>query len=101
MENKTSNKKEYRVTVIFDTREQKESPVDMLARIRELMESLGAAVTAADDLGVRSFQRCAKRKFREGSYATYLLSAGPSFGSDLIGRLRLDKTVNRTLVERI
>ena len=98
---KNSNKKDYKVTVIFDTREQKESSADMLVRIGELMKTLGASVNASDSLGVRSFQRCAKRKFREGAYATYSVSAEPTFGGELLSRLRLDKTVNRTFIERI
>ncbi|MDR1436261.1 MAG: 30S ribosomal protein S6 [Puniceicoccales bacterium] len=94
-------KNNYKITVIFDTREQRESAADMLLRVKELMESLGASVISADNLGMKSFQRCAKRKFREGAYGSYSLSAKPSFGKALLERLRLDRTVNRTFVERV
>jgi ribosomal protein S6 len=94
-------KNHYRVTVILDTREQRESSSAMLLRVKELMESLRASVSSADDMGVQNFRHCAKRKFRERSYGMYHISAKPSFGKELIERLRLDRTVNRTFVDRI
>ncbi|MDR3116982.1 MAG: 30S ribosomal protein S6 [Puniceicoccales bacterium] len=91
----------YRVTVVFDTREQRESPDAMRLRLGQLMESLGATVEEAVDLGPRNFARCANRRISSGSYAGYTVSAPPAFCGELTGRLRLDKTVNRTLVECI
>ena len=91
----------YRVTVIFDTREQRESPDALRLRLSQLMESLGAAVEGVEDLGTRNFARCANRRFASGSYAGFTVSAPSAFCGELTGRLRLDKTVNRTLVECI
>jgi ribosomal protein S6 len=94
-------KNHYRVTVILDTCEQRESSSAMLLRVEELMESLRASVSSADDMGVKSLRRCPKRKFREGSYGMHHISAKPSFGKELIERLRLDRTVNGTFMDRI
>jgi ribosomal protein S6 len=101
MEKKNFTKRDYRVTVILDTREQSESADDMGERLKGLLESVGAAVSKAEGLGIKEFARTRNRNFREGSYATFSISAPASFAVELLGRLRLDKTVNRTLIERI
>jgi ribosomal protein S6 len=94
-------RRRYGITVIFDTRERDESPDDMRGRIGHTMETLGATVETAEDLGTRDFARRANRRFISGAYARYVVSASPSFGAELDGRLRLDKTVNRALIECI
>jgi ribosomal protein S6 len=87
--------------VVFDTRERQESADDMRLRVAHMMESLGATVDEVVDLGVRNFSSHANRRFTAGSYASYSISSPATFCNELINRLRLDATVNRTLVESI
>jgi ribosomal protein S6 len=101
MKKNCSTKKNYRITVIFDARGQQESPDEMRDRVGNLMGSLGAELAASESLGTKPFARCRSKQFREGVYARYLLAAEPSFGEGLLSRMRLDRTVNRTLIERL
>ncbi|MDR0340079.1 MAG: 30S ribosomal protein S6 [Puniceicoccales bacterium] len=101
MQENCSKRRNYRVTVIFDAREQQESPDEMRDRVGKLMESIGAELSASESLGTKAFARCRSKKFREGAYASYLLAAEPSFDEGLLSRLRLDRTVNRTFVEKV
>ncbi|MDR3316480.1 MAG: 30S ribosomal protein S6 [Puniceicoccales bacterium] len=91
----------YRITLVFDTREQRESADDMRQRIGKMMESLGASVEASRSLGIFPFARCTSRKFTAGSYAQYELAAKGSFNGEFTAKLRLDKTVNCALIERL
>lgn len=93
--------RDYRITVIFDSRDQQESGEEMLQRVAELMANLGARVDEAKYLGQKDFARCARRDFRSAGYGQYRLAAMGSFGDELKKRLRLDKTVDRLLIERI
>lgn len=89
----------YLITVVFDTRERKESGDEMLASLRELMESLGATVENGRPLGQRTFAR-GDRRFPSGFYGQYDLLADGDFDSKLRKRLRLDDRVNRIMIER-
>ncbi|MDR2576609.1 MAG: 30S ribosomal protein S6 [Puniceicoccales bacterium] len=93
--------RKYKITVIFDTREQEESPDEMRRRLGTLMATLGAKVEEDKSLGIRDFSRCASRKFQSGAYAQYLVSAPSSFNGEFSKRLRLDKTIDRALTERL
>lgn len=89
----------YLITVVFDTREQKESGAEMLASLRELMEGLGATVEKETAVGQKSFAR-GDRKFPSGFFGQYDLMASSDFDSKLRKRLRLDARVNRIMIER-
>jgi ribosomal protein S6 len=91
----------YKITLILQNNEQKESAEDVIDRIAGCMASLGGTVENKKNFGVREFERCVNRNFRSGTYAQYVVSAGKDFNAALCSRLRLDKTVNRVLVERI
>ena len=90
----------YKITVIFETREQKESAEEMLQRLGTLMQGLGGTVESAKNLGVHDFARCTDRHFRSAPYAQYVVHAAGDFNGKLGSRLKLDKTVNRVLIEK-
>jgi ribosomal protein S6 len=101
MANGDSKKTDYQITVIFDTRGQRESPDEMRDRVGELVKALGGELKLAESLGAKEFARCRRRQFREGFYAKFRVAAGPTFGKGLLSRLGLDRTVNRTFIERL
>jgi ribosomal protein S6 len=93
--------RKYRITVIFDIREQAESPDDMRLRLCGVIGTLGATVDSEKSLGIREFSRCACKQFRSGAYAQYCVTAQHSFSGEFSNKMRLDKTVNRVLIERL
>ncbi|MDR0428768.1 MAG: 30S ribosomal protein S6 [Puniceicoccales bacterium] len=93
--------RKYRITLIFDNREQKESVDDLMGRVAGYMESLGGVIDERNNLGLHSFERCVNRNFRSGTYAQYVVRAEGNFNGMLCNRLRLDRAINRVLVERI
>lgn len=95
----TQIKRSYKATFILDTRNYKE-PVDTL--IEKLKSTIGAVegtVTNVENLGVQPFARVTDRKFPAGIYVSVDFDGPPSAPSALNEKFRLDKTVNRILVE--
>lgn len=92
--------KKYRITLILDNREQNESTEEIMGRISGYAELLGGTIEKSESLGVHEFQRCTNRQFRSGVYVQYIVHADGNFSGALNNRLRLDKSVNRALVEK-
>jgi ribosomal protein S6 len=91
----------YRITLILNNSKQSESAEDIMERISGYIVTFGGTILSKKNCGMRDFERCTKRDFRSGVYAQYEVTAGGKFNETLSNRLRLDRTVNRVLVERI
>jgi ribosomal protein S6 len=93
-------RKKYKITFVLDNREQGESVEDIMGRISGYVEFLGGTVEEAKNLGVFDFQRYTNRQFRAGTYVQYLVEAEGNFNTEFNSRLRLDKSVDRALIEK-
>jgi ribosomal protein S6 len=74
---------------------------DVMGRISGYVEFLGGTVERATNLGVFDFQRYTNRQFRAGTYAQYFIEAEGNFNAEFNNRLRLDRSIDRTLIEKI
>lgn len=90
----------YRVSFILDTRNT-EAVESLIERITTTLGTLQAEVSKVNNLGQKDFIRVTDRKVPNGLYLQFLLSAPSSFSSAVQERFRLDKTVNRILVESV
>lgn len=91
----------YKTTFILDLRESKDDSAKVLADLTELLGSLGATVSAGEDLGLRQFVRAADRRFTQGHYLEMHFSSPGAVPSQLKEKLRLDKRINRIFVESV
>ena len=91
----------YKTTFILDLRESKDDSAKVLADLTELLGSLGATVSAGEDLGLRQFVRAADRRFTQGHYLEMHFSCPGAVPSQLKEKLRLDKRINRIFVESV
>ncbi len=89
----------YKTTFILDLRESKDDSAKVLSDLAELLGSLGATVSASEDLGILEFARKADRRFSQGHYLQMLFSSPGIVPSQLKEKLRLDKRINRIFVE--
>lgn len=91
----------YKTTFILDLRESKDDSAKVLADLTELLGSLGATVSAGEDLGLRQFARAADRRLTQGHYLEMHFSSPGAVPSQLKEKLRLDKRINRIFVESV
>lgn len=97
----TQVQRKYRATFILDTRDYQE-PVDVLIeKIKSTMEGENSKVLEVANHGQRSFERVTDRTFPAGIYVAFDVEADPTFPKRIQERFRLEKTVNRILVESI
>lgn len=95
----TETNRNYRATFILDTRGV-EAPVD------ELVESYGkligeahGSVEATHNLGSKDFARKAANGLPSGIFVQYDFSAPATAPEDIQEKVRLDRKVNRVMVE--
>ncbi len=95
-------KTSYRATFILDTRGVEESVDSLYEHITTVLEELGCEVTKVDNLGTQNFTRASRNtKENAGVYVQYYVNAGPNVPGDLQDKFRLDKRVDRIIVEKV
>lgn len=90
----------YKTTFILDLRSTDQEPASVLSDLNALLESLGADVSASEDLGLRTFARAADRRYTQGHYVEIQFAASSAVPAQLKEKLKLDKRVNRIFVEK-
>ncbi len=73
----------------------------LFARIRESLESVGCEITSFKDLGQQTFIRVTDRHHPADIYLEYEFGATPEAPDAIQEKFRLDRTVNRILVQSI
>lgn len=92
-------KRSYKATFLLDSR-QVEVPVEeLVARYEEVLKSLGAEVTASSSLGSHNLVRKARTGMSNAFMLEYEFTAGPEAAAALQEKVRLDRTVNRVVVQ--
>ncbi|GHB99138.1 30S ribosomal protein S6 [Cerasicoccus arenae] len=97
----TATTKRYRATFILDTRNYTEAVETLVDSIKENLTSVGVNVTKVDNLGNQDFIRVTDRRMPSGLYVEYEMDAAPESPAQINERFRLDKTVNRVLIQEI
>jgi len=94
------NTKPYKTTFILDLRSTDQESAAVLTDLNDLLQSLGADVSASEDLGLRTFARAADRRYTQGHYVEIQFAATSSVPAQLKEKLKLDKRINRIFVEK-
>ncbi len=97
-QNKQSN---YRVTFILDTRGYQEPVETLVEKLKGVVVAIQGAIREVKNLGVREFTRVASQKFQSGHYVQIDFSGPAAAPAALREKLRLDRTVDRMLIESI
>lgn len=89
----------YRATLILDTRSYQDSVEALIENIKAKMTEVGAVISDVVNRGQIKFQRAVDRKFPAGLYLQIAFQA-PSSTPELIrSKFRLDRAVNRIMIE--
>lgn len=93
--------KKYRATFILDTRTYQDPVETLTDKIKATLESLGFSVIGVKNVGSKDFVRVTDRHFPSGIYVQYDME-GPAKASTLVQeKFRLDKTVDRILLQAV
>lgn len=95
----TATNKRYRATFILDTRNHADSVDALIDGIKENITGLGASVETVENLGTKEFVRVTDRNFPSGVFVRIDFESAPSVPGQFQERFRLDKTVNRILIQ--
>lgn len=92
-------KRSYKATFLLDSR-QVEGPVDeLVSRYEEVLKGLGAEISRAESLGAHNLVRPARTGMSNAFMVEYDFLAAPEAGAALQEKVRLDRTVNRVIVQ--
>lgn len=89
----------YRATFVFDTRGQSEPIESITHRLNALVESLGGKVLESHLVGHRPFTRVVNPKHPAGIFHQITFSGFATLPEQLREKLRLDKVIDRILIE--
>ncbi|MDR0535906.1 MAG: 30S ribosomal protein S6 [Puniceicoccales bacterium] len=95
----SATKNTYRATIILDLRGVTDSVETLLARLKEILTGLGAAVLREESLGQKDFVRVTDRKNPSGIYVQITFEGPASVPVAFREKLRLDRTIKRILVQ--
>jgi len=95
----TATKNKYLATFILDTRNYDEPIESLIEKITSVIDSIEGEVTSVKNLGQKEFVRVTDRKFPTGVYVQFEMLAPANVPATLQEKFRLDKTVNRVVVQ--
>ncbi len=98
---KTAETRKYRATVIFDMRGREDSAEDLAETLKAEIAALNGEVGKVEHLGSQDFARTPDKRFTSGHYAQMEFTAPPLKPGALQERIRLNKAVDRVIVEKL
>ncbi len=93
--------KNYLATFILDTRKHQDSMESLFEHVKAGIATIGGDVQDLKDLGTKDFVRITDRKMPSGHYLQVTFKAPAEGPSALQERFRLDKSINRILVQAV
>ncbi|MGF1530403.1 MAG: 30S ribosomal protein S6 [Puniceicoccaceae bacterium] len=95
----TATKRHYRATFILDTRSYEGSVDDLITRLSQMIQSIGGEALETENLGTKNFVRSSRKGCDSGIYLNITFDGPPDAPAQIHEKTRLDRTVDRVLVE--
>ena len=96
----TNNNRIYAATLVLDTSGNNDSADAMISKISEIIASLDGEVKKVENLGLRDLVRPQDRNLTKAAYVKIDFESGPEGPAAVKEKLRLDKSIDRILIER-
>ncbi|MDR3144181.1 MAG: 30S ribosomal protein S6 [Puniceicoccales bacterium] len=94
-----SDERKYTASFLLDMRGCADSVESIAGRLSETIVALGGKIEAINNLGRMDFARTTDKNFSSGTYLQILLNGKSNLASDIKAKLKLDKVINRILIE--
>ncbi|HAY75882.1 MAG TPA: hypothetical protein DCY32_09420 [Opitutae bacterium] len=93
------SKKNYLATIVCDPRGADGSSDEMIPKLSEIIRDSDGEVTKVENLGTHDFAYPQQKQMHSGVYLQFQISAGPSMPDRLKEKLKLEKKIDRILIE--
>lgn len=93
--------KNYQASFVLDMRGKTESIEEVINQLKKDLEALQAEVTEVENVGSKDFARTPDRDFRSGTFVNIAFRSPPAAPNGLHERLRLNKTIDRVIVQTL
>ena len=97
----TKTLRNYRATFLLDMRNYQNPVETLIERLTNVIQTVGGTVIKVKNLGQKDFARVTDRKFPSGIYVDVDFSGPSEAPAAIKEKLKLDKAVNRILVETV
>ena len=94
-----NNKRNYVATLVLDTRGSDDSADAMISKVSEIIAGIDGEVNKVENLGLRELARPQARDFSTAAYVRIDFKSGPDGPTTIKEKLRLDKNIERILIE--
>ena len=92
-------KKNYLATIVCDSRGADGSSDEMIPKLSEIIRDSEGEVTKVENLGTHDFAYPQKNQMQSGVYLQFEISADPLMPDRLKEKLKLEKKIDRILIE--
>ena len=89
----------YSATIVIDPRGSDGSSSEMIPKLTEIIAQSEGEVLKVQELGQHDFAYPTKKEFTRGTYLQFDISGSPETPSKIKDKLRLEKKVDRILIE--
>ncbi len=93
--------KSYKANFILDPRHIEGSIDAIIEGLKEVISTVGGSVTAVQNNGMIPFTRVTDKKMPQGQYIQIDFTSEPTAPAALKEKLKLDKKVNRIVIEAL
>ena len=93
-------RRNYTATLILDTRESEESADAMISKLSEMIVHLDGEVKKVENLGSREIARPKARNLSSAVYVKIDFESDREVPSKIKEQLRLEKTIDRIIIEK-
>ena len=94
------NKRNYLATIVYDARGADGSSDEMIPKLSEIISQVDGEVTKVDNQGSRDFVYPQSKDVTSGTYLQFEIESDPEMPIRLKEKLKLEKKVDRILIER-
>ena len=92
-------KKNYLATIVCDPRGADGSSDEMIPKLSEIIRDSEGEVTKVENLGTHDFAYPQKNQMQSGVYLQFEISSDPLMPDRLKEKLKLEKKIDRVLIE--
>jgi ribosomal protein S6 len=93
------NKRNYLATIVYDARGAVGSSDEMIPKLSEIIRQVDGEVTKVDNQGSRDFVYPQSKDVTSGTYLQFEIESDPEMPIRLKEKLKLEKKVDRILIE--